>query len=259
MTKIRKITPAIFKQMVLAEAKKLDRKLFEDDAYKALSDPLEAKMNQNDKLGDSDKAVVYKGKGKEETKKGKAPITVAGDVKMNAEAKEEGSDKKAATAVSVKAGSEKSKTGTSAGQKTANFESKKENPKKEVSKPFIEKASEKQNTLDKLTDETTKTYVEAGAKKTGSGVTAGQHKATEKEKAPVVKDKEAIAKGIQTDMGNSNNDGSAKLNAAPKLELKESYSKKDLINKIRTEAVKIAKKTMLEAKLKQIDEELKNL
>src|ERR1035437_3082112 len=109
-------------------------------------------------------------------------------------------------------------------------------------------SSEKQNEMDKLTDETTKTFIEPGAKRTGNdSPTAGQHKPTIKEKAPVVKDKEKIFKGIETTMGDSN------------ISLKESYSKAQLIEVIRKEAFKIAKKTILKEELDRINQELSDL
>jgi len=243
--------------MVLAEAKKIKQQLFEEEAFKALEDPIEQDMNQNDGLGDSDKALVFKNTDKTENKGGKAPKTAPADVKMNANAKEKGSDEKAATAVAVKAGAEKGGKGVTAGQAKANFESKDGNPKKEVSAPFVEKGEEKMNTMDALTDEETKTYVEAGAEKGGKGVTAGQHKAVVKEKAPATKTETPIAKGIETDNGNSNQEGKAK--DAPKVALKESYTRKELIETVKREAAKIAKKTMLEEQLKRIDDELSKL
>jgi len=257
MATIKKITPKEFREMVLAEAKAIKKKLYEEEAYKTLEDPIEQDMNQNDGLEDSDKALVFKNADKTETKKGKANKTAPADVKMNANAKDGGSDEKAATAVEVKAGAEKGGKGVTAGQAKANFQSKEGNPKKEVSQPFVEKSEEKMNTMDSLTDKETKTYVEAGAEKGGKGVTAGQHKAVVKEKAPETKDKEPITKGIQTDQGNSNKEGETK--DAPKVNLKESYTKKELIETIKREAAKIAKKAMLQEELKRIDDELSKL
>lgn len=257
MANIKKITAEEFRNMVLAEAKEIKKKLYEEEAFKALEDPIEQEMNQNDGLEDSDKALVFKNTDKTETKGGKAPKTAPADVKMNAEAKEKGSDEKAATAVSVKAGAEKGGKGVTAGQHKANFESKKDNPKKEVSQPFLEKGEEKMNTMDALTDEETKTYVEAGAEKGGKGVTAGQPKAVVKEKAPTTKDEAPIAKGIETEQGNSNHQGKPK--DAPKVDLKESYTRKELIETVKREAAKIARKTMLEEQLKRIDDELSKL
>jgi len=253
----KKITSEQLRQFVLAEANKVKAKLFEEEAYKILEDPIEQDMNQNDGLEDSDKALVFKNTTKTETKSGKAPKTAPADVKMNAEAKTKGSDEKAATAVSVKAGAEKGGKGVTAGQAKANFESKKENPKKDASAPFVETNKAEMNTMDALTDEETKTYVEAGAEKGGKGVTAGQAKAVVKEKAPVVKDEAPITKGIQTDQGNSNKEGEVK--DAPKIALKENYTRKELVETIRREAIKLAKKSMLEEQLKKVNDELSKL
>lgn len=253
----QKITSEQLRQFVLAEAQKVKDKLFEEEAYKILEDPIEQDMNQNDGLEDSDKALVYKSADKTQSKAGKAPKTAPADVKMNAEAKTKGSDEKSATAVSVKAGAEKGGKGVTAGQAKANFESKKDNPKKDVSAPFVEANKDEMNTMDALTDEETKTYVEAGAEKSGKGVTAGQAKAVVKEKAPVVKDEAPIIKGIQTDQGNSNKEGDVK--DAPKIALKENYTRKDLVETIKREAMKLAKKTMLEEQLKKVNDELSKL
>lgn len=195
----QKITSEQLRQFVLAEAQKVKNKLFEEEVYKILEDPIEQDMNQNDGLEDSDKALVFKNTKKTETKGGKAPKVAPADVKMNAEAKTKGSDEKAATAVSVKAGAEKG----------------------------------------------------------GKGVTAGQAKAVVKEKAPVVKDEAPIIKGIQTDQGNSNKEGDVK--DAPKIALKESYTRQELVETIKREAIKLAKKSMLEEQLKRVNDELSKL
>lgn len=259
------------RQMVLAQARKIQKQLNEEETIKSLGYPTDQKMNKNDGLGDTDKALVYKDSKGSETKKGKASATAPADVKMNANAKNQGSDPKAATAVSVKAGAEKGGKGATAGQAKANFESKEGNPKKEVSQPFVEKGKVEagkgdMNTMDKNIDDVgTKTFVEAGAEKGGKGVTAGQAKATIKEKAPVTKDKEPIIKGIETDQGNSNHEGEIKdapkenVNESIKVTLKESYTRKELIETVKREAQKLAKKAMLEAELKRIDNELSQL
>jgi hypothetical protein len=267
MANIKKITPEELRNMVLAEAKEIKKKLYEEEAFKALEDPLEQEMNQNDGLGDSNKAVVYKGTDKTETKSGKASAKAPADVKMNANAKDQGSDPKAATAVSVKAGAEKGGKGYTAGQHKANFESKKDNPKTDVSKPFVETSKDEMEKMDKNIDDVgTKTFVEAGAEKGGKGITAGQHKAVVKEKAPVTKDKEPIMKGIETEQGNSNHDGDVNKKAksqavteSVKVTLKESYTRKELIETVKREAAKIARKSMLEEQLKRIDDELSKL
>lgn len=258
MAKIKKITSEEFRNMVLAEAREIKRKLYEEEAFKALEDPIEQDMNQNDGLGDSEKALVFKNADKTESKGGKAPKTAPSDVKMNSNAKEKGSDEKAATAVEVKAGAEKGGKGPTAGQHKANFESKKDNPKKDVSKPFVETNKEEMNTMDSNIDDVgTKTFVEAGAEKGGKGPTTGQHKAVVKEKAPAPKEETRIAKGIETENGNSNQEGKPK--DAPKVALKESYTRKELIETVKREAAKIAKKSMLEEQLKKIDDELSKL
>jgi hypothetical protein len=265
MANIKKITAEDFRQMVLAEAKNIKKQLSEEKeqtSIKSLGDPIGQKLNKNDGLGDSNKALVFKGTKNSESKSGKASSTAPADVKMNANAKTQGSDTKAATAVSVKAGSEKGGKGVTAGQHNATFESKKENPKKEVSAPFVEKNKEEMNTMDKNIDDAgTKTFVEAGAEKGGKGVTAGQAKAVVKEKAPVVKDEAPIIKGIETDQGNSNHDGKPKdaPKEALKVDLKESYTRKELIETVKREANKIAKRAMLEEELKKINEELSKL
>jgi hypothetical protein len=272
MANIKKITAKEFKEMVLAEARKIKKELYteETEGAKSLGYPTDQKMNKNDGLGDSDKALVYKNTKSTETKKGKAPATAPADVKMNANAKELGSDEKASAAVHIDAGAEKGGKGPTAGQHKANFESKKDNPKKEVSAPFVEENKDKLNSMDSNTDDVgTKTFVEAGAEKGGKGPTAGQHKAVVKEKAPVVKDKAPIIKGIETDQGNSNHEGTPKdapkeakketVKESLKINLKESYTRKELIETVKREAAKIAKKAMLEEQLRQIDEELSNL
>lgn len=226
--------------MIQEEAAKLRKGLNEasDKAVTSAGEPTEVKMNQNDKVGDSDKALTYKDASKKEQKSGEAKAVAPADVKLNANDKKGGSDEKAATAVKVKAGAEKGGNGPTTGLHKANFESKSENPSKESSDPFKEKGEEKMNTMDKENDGGTKTYVEAGAESGGKGPTTGMHKVNVKEKAPVVKDKEPIAKGI---------------------EMKESYKKSELIELIRTEAHKLAKKEMLAEELKRLNGELESL
>lgn len=226
--------------MIQEEAAKLRKELNEasDKAYTSAGDPTEVKMNKNDKAGDSDKALTYKDPSKKEQKSGEAKAVAPADVKLNANDKKGGSDEKASTAVSVKAGAEKKGNGPTTGLHKANFEAKTESPSKDSSDPFKEKSEEKMNSMDKENDEGTKTFVDAGAAKGGNDVTAGQHKANVKEKAPVVKDKEPIAKGI---------------------EIKESYTKTALIDFIKQEAHKLAKKEMLAEELKKLNGELESL
>lgn len=236
--KVVKITKDELFEMIQAEAAQVRKELNEANSKPVTSvgDPTEVEMNANDKLGDSDKAVTYKDTEKTTQKKGDATATK--DVKMNSNDNKQGSDEKAATAVKVKAGAEKKGDGPTTGLHKANFESKTENPKKEVSDPFVEKAEEKMNSMDKENDEGTKTFVDAGTPKGGHTVTAGQHKAVVKEKAPVVKDKEPIAKGI---------------------EIKENYTKSELLAFIKEEATKLAKKEMLSEELARLNKELENL
>lgn len=246
--KITKISKADFYKLIREQALKVKNQLLteEEKAIEKLSEPLDQKMNQNDKLGDSTKALVFKNASKKE-EKSKGPKTELGkpftendgdplDKKIEGEG-EEGGDKSAATAVEVEAGKEMSK-GFSAGQKSAKFTSKDSAPKKEVSKPFDEKASEKMNTMDKLTDEKTATFVKAGTEESGHKVTAGLHKKDISEKAPKSEEPKRIAKGI---------------------EIKENYNKKDLQAFIMSEAKKLAKKNMLEEELKKLNDELTGL
>ena len=263
MANIKKITAEDFKKMVLAEARKIKQSLQEEETtkVKSLGNPVDQKMNKNDGLKDSDKALVFKNAKNTESKKGKAPATAPADVKMNSEAKNQGSASKAATAVGVKAGAEKGGKGPTAGQAKANFESKSENPSKAASKPYAEKGEKEMNTMDGLTDETAKVYIEAGAEKGGKGPTAGQAKAVFKDKAPVVKDEPRITKAIETEQGNSNYEGKPKdaPKEALKVQLKESYTRKELIETVRKEAAKLAKKSMLEEELKKINDQLSKL
>lgn len=264
MATIKKITPEQFRQLVLEKTRALKKQMLEEEAIKALEDPLDVKLNANDGTEDSDKALVYKDTKKTEEKKGKAPAKVTGEeVKMNANEKDGGSDEKAAAAVSVKAGAEMGGKGPTDGQKKANFEAKKDGPKEKVSGPFTEKGEKEMNTMDKLTDEKTATYVEASGTHSGDGPTAGQNKTSVKEKAPSNAQKEErIAKGIETKQGNGNHDGEEDkkaTNVKPNITLKESYTRKELIETVKREAAKIAKKKMLEEQIRRIDEELKNL
>ncbi len=212
------------------------------EAIENLGDPLDAKLNQNDKLGDSNKALVYKDKsGKEEKSKG--PVTKGDnpvDVKMNQQPSKEGSDKKAATAVKVDAGAEKGGSDVTAGQATAKFTSKTDNPKKEVSEPFTDTASKEMNKMDseKADKEAPKTFVEAGGEKGGTDVTAGQHNTNWKEKAPKSDNDKRIASGIQ---------------------LKEKYTKKELQEFIMEQAIKKAKQQIFENQLKNVKKDIENL
>lgn len=238
--KVVKINRKQLFDMIHEEAAKLRKELNEasEKAITSAGDPTDVEMNKNDAEGDSKKALTYKDASKKEEKAGGAKAVAPADVKLNSNDKEGGSDEKAATAISVEAGAEKKEKGPTTGQHKAKFESKTENPSKESSDPFKEKSEEKMNSMDKDNDEGTKTYVDAGAAKGGNDVTAGQHKANVKEKAPVVKDKEPIAKGI---------------------EIKESYKKSELVDFIRQEAHKLAKKEMLAEELNRLNKELESL
>jgi len=197
--------------------------------------PTKIQMNLKDKKEiHSKKALTYKDTTKKEEKKG----IEASDTKMNQFAKEEGSDKKAATAVKVSATGTKSGNGATTGQANAKFTSKTENPSVDSSDPYKEKFDGDMNTMDKENDEGVKTYVDAGTAKSGDKVTAGQAKAKVSEKAPIVKDKEPIATGIQ---------------------IKENYTKTELQEFIRKEAIKLAKRQTLEEELSKLKEQLKEL
>lgn len=238
--KVVKITKEELFKMIQEEATQIRKELNEAETkpVTSIGDPIEVDMNKNDKLGDSDKAVTYKDQNKTTKKKGDSKATKDVDMNSQADAKSEKGDEKSATAVSVKAGAEKKGDGPTTGQHKANFEKKTESPSKNVSDPFVEKAEDKMNTMDKDNDEGTKTFVDAGAAKGGHTVVAGQHKAVVKEKAPIVKDKEPIAKGI---------------------EIKENYKKSELLAFIREEATKIAKKEMLSEELARLNKELESL
>jgi len=229
-----------FLEILAEETALLKQQIAEE--IKNLGDPIDASMNKNDKLGDSKSALVYKDtSGKKEKSSG--PISKGDepmDVKMNQEPSKEGSDKKAATAVAVKAGAEKGGNDVTTGQAKANFTSKTSSPKKEVSDPFTDTASEKMNQMDseKADKEAPKTFVEAGSEKGGTDVTAGQHNTDWKEKAPKSDKDERIAKGIQ---------------------LKETYTKKELEQFIFEHAKKIAKKQIFESQMNKIKKDLGNL
>lgn len=236
--KVEKITSEMLLALIKEEADKIKQELNEGETTN-VGEPLDVLLNKNDGTGDKDQALVHKSKSKTEYKKGPAdkgedPI----EAEMNQEPSKGGSDEKAATAVKVKAGAEKGGKGVTAGQHAANFESKTDGPKKSVSTPFTDKASDKMNAEDKVVDEGTKTYVEAGAEKGGTDVTAGQHKAGWKEDAPKSDNDKRIATGIQ---------------------LKESYKKSELQQFIISEAKKLAKKQMLEQELKKLKDEISNL
>ena len=237
-----------FLEIISEETELLKQQIAEE--IKNLGDPIDAKMNHNDKLGDSkNQNLVMKNKSTSENKPDKAPKTdgdhpVDGDfpmeVDMNQQPSKQGSDEKASTAVEVKAGSAKGGEGVTAGQAKANFTSKSEGPKKSVSDPFTDGAPGKMNQMDstKGDKEAPKTYVQPGSAKGGTDVTAGQHSASFKDKAPKSDNDKRIATGIQ---------------------LKESYTASELKAFILSEATKIAKKQILESKINNVKNDLKNL
>jgi len=232
---------------ILSEETALLKKQIAEE-IKNLGDPIDAKLNQNDKLGDSkNQNLVMKNKSSSETKPDKAPKTDgdfpidlehAIDVDMNEQPSKEGSDEKISTAVSVKAGSEKTGNNATAGQAKANFTSKTTGPKKSVSDPFVDSAKKEMNSMDKESEKGAKTYVEAGSEKGGTDVTAGQHSASFKEKAPKSDNDKRIATGIQ---------------------LKESYTKSELHALIMENAKKIAKQRLLEEKIKEVKKNIKKM
>lgn len=235
---VQKISSKELFALIKEEAEKIKQELQEGNITK-VGDPVEdVDLNKNDGTGDSDKALVYKDKSGKEEKGGKKSSEDPMDVKLNQQPSKGGSDEKASTAVGVKAGSEKGGNNVTTGQRKANFESKTDGPKNSVSDPFLKKTGEKMNKEDKVVDEGTKTFVEAGAEKSGTDVTAGQHKAGWKENAPKSDNDKRIANGIQ---------------------LKESYSKAELATFILSEAKKLAKKQMLEQELLKIKEEIANI
>ena len=107
-------TTSIENQTPISEETELLKQQIAEE-IKNLGDPIDAKMNHNDKLGDSkNQNLVMKNKSTSENKPDKAPKTdgdhpVDGDfpmeVDMNQQPSKQGSDEKASTAVEVKAGS----------------------------------------------------------------------------------------------------------------------------------------------------------
>lgn len=245
--KVEKMSQEKLVSLIKEAAESIKAALNEGDIEK-VGDPVDGvKLNKNDGTGDKDAALVHKSKDKTEYKKGPAKTVKSGttdegdpvdDVKMNQQPSKGGSDEKASTAVGVKAGSAKGGSGVTAGQAKANFTSKTDGPKKSVSDPFVENGKENMNEMDKLVDDGTKTFVEAGSEKGGTDVTAGQHNANFKEAAPKSDNDKRIADAIQ---------------------LKESYTKTELVQFIQEQARLLAKKTMLESELKKIKNDISNL
>jgi hypothetical protein len=247
-------------EMIREEAKAIKGAMInESDAVEDTVEALDVDMNQNDGLGDSEKALTYKDKSK---KVEKAGPTVT-EPKMNAQDNDQGSDEDAAVAVKVDAGAKKGGSDHTAGQAKANFTSKKKIQDTSASGPFDDRVSDshemEMNKEDKLVDEKAKTYVSAGGAKGGKTHTAGQHKAEVHERIPekeVEEKEDRIAKGIEIDGSN--------------IDLKESYTKDELKSFIMSEAVKAvanhidnekksARKSELEKELETIKESLENL
>ena len=192
----KQITKKELQQYIISEAMKM----------LSAGDAMDITMNQNDKELGSDTTpgtalVKTKEKGGFE-KKSEAPKKAenideteeATDVKMNQNDSEGGSDSKVAATVKVDAAGSTKKGGSVEGMHNAKFDSKDKNPSVDSSKPFEEKEGEvKMDKMDKVIDDGTKTYVEAGAKSA-----LGQAKANYSETAKNEKEKsEAIAKAIQ--------------------------------------------------------------
>lgn len=192
------------KRLIKEEASKI---LKEADKIIDAGDTMDVKMNQLDRIDNSDGSAFTKNTdGKFEKKK--ANMTneeLPTDVKMNQNDKDQGHDEKIAAAVKVDAASS-TKKGTAdnphiEGMKNGNFESKKGNQSTKASTPFEDRKEKvEMNSEDKNIDDVgAKTYVEAGSDVTGREKhTTGQKKAVSKEKAPESKDSyERIAKGIE--------------------------------------------------------------
>lgn len=238
--KNQKISKKQLIEMIQSEALKLKRQLTEK--YESAGQAHEIEMGHEAKPSDKDQALVMKSKEKSQYKKGPGetavPYTEGGEMSIDVEMTETGkpSDDDVKTAVFVKAGSKKGGNDATTGQAKANFDSKTDGPKGDVSKPFMEKGKEKMNTMDKENYKGgSKTYVEAGAENKSNNVTAGQHKANFSEKAPKSDKDERIAHGI---------------------ELKENYTKEELKNLIITESQKLAKKIILKKELDKLRREL---
>ena len=223
-----KITKDELVDMIKEEASKFKLKTIQEaEAISASVNVYDVDMNSNDELGDSDKALAYKDPSKKIEKSGES----AKMPKMNQKDNDQGSDEKAAVAVKVDAGSKKGGSSHTAGQAKANFTSKKDVQSTKASGPFDDRVNDlKMNSEDKVVDKEVKTYVSAGAEKSGHSHTAGQAKAEVHERMPE-KDAEEptdrIAAGIEIDGTN--------------VDLKESYTKSELKSFILSEAKKAAK------------------
>jgi len=238
--KNQKISKEELVKFIQSEALKLKNKLNEE--FEKVGHAHEMKMDHVAKPSDKDQALVMKTTEKTQYKKGpgtEADPYEGDEMPTEVEMTEAGdpSDDDIKTAVYVKAGSKKGGNDVTTGQAKANFDSKTDGPKKDVSKPYLEKGKEKMNTMDKENYKGgSKTYVEAGAEDKSKNVTAGQHKANFSEKAPKSDKDERIAHGI---------------------ELKENYTKEELKNLIISESQKLAKKIILKKELEKLQKDLK--
>lgn len=238
--KNQKISKEELINFIQTEALKLKQQLSEQ--FEKVGQAHELKMGHVAKPSDKDQALVMKTTEKSQYKKGPGSEadpyegdTLPIDVEMTETGKPSDDDIK--TAVYVKAGAKKGGNDVTTGQAKANFDSKTDGPKGDVSKPFVEKGKDKMNTLDKENYKGgSKTYVEAGAEDKSNTVTAGQHKANFSEKAPKSDKDTRIAHGI---------------------ELKENYTKEELKNLIISESQKLAKKIILKKELEKLQKELK--
>jgi hypothetical protein len=244
-----KISKQELMEMIRQEAALIKKGMLEEaETIEKIGDPIEAKINQKDGLGDSKKALVYKSKSSKKEKEG----TKSPETKMNTKDKDQGSDEKASVAVKVDAGSKKGGKGHTSGQANANFTSKKTIQSTEASGPFDDRVSDsheiEMNKEDKLVDEKAKTYVSAGSEKSGKSHTAGQANAEVHEKMPEKDAKETterIATGIEIDGSN--------------IKLKESYTKSELKNLIMTEAKKAAQNYLNDKKYNELEKELSEI
>ena len=202
-------------------------------------------MNAHDELGDSEKALTYKDPSKKVEKEGEEQKMP----KMNSKDTKEGSDKKAAVAVKVDAGSKKGGESHTAGQAKANFTSKKGNQGADASGPFDDRVENlEMNSEDKLVDEKTKTYVSAGIEVKGTSHTAGMAKPEVHERMPeedAEEPTERIAAGIEIDGSNIEKD------------LKESYTKTELKQFILSEAAKAVERHKNNSRIEELKNELK--
>jgi hypothetical protein len=210
-------------KLIREEAEKFKESLL-SEAIEDTIEVFDVDMNQLDDVEESDKALTYKDPSKK-VEKSAEPVV---NVKMNAKANQLGSDSDAAVAVKVNAGATKGGGSHTAGQAKANFDSKKNIQDTKASGPFGDRVGDlEMNSEDKIPYDTAKTYVTAGATKGGSSHTAGQAKADVHEVKPKKDSEEPterIAKGIEIDGSN--------------IDLKESYTKRELKNLVLTEAKK---------------------